>query len=268
MDIIKIKLCVVFVLGVFSLNAAVASIYISQASLFLSVSGSSYQDDQLGDYDPIFAPQVNTFESNGFGVVFGSNLTNNLGAMTWSITNNTGDRISSSQLMGFLDADLGDNEFWNEHGATFGSVGSQYDSWEIDEPGYDYKDGAYIGDIYDHLLGSGPLDNNGSFPTGSGDSFPAASDILNDVSLALGFNVSNWLAGETVIVTFLIADAMNDLAGLAQFDGIGDDGQAIYFSGSIENIGVIPIPGSAGLMLSALVLMTVARYRKKISITT
>jgi len=244
----SIRLYVAFVLGVFSLNAAVASIYISQASLFLSESGPSYQDDRLGDYDPIFAPQVNTFESNGFGVVFDSNLTNNLGTMTWSITNNTGGDVASSQLMGFLDADLGVEtpglgvlNYFDEYGEVFGPL----DSWEIDEPGF------LFGDIYQHLQDTGVLDNTNNVPVGSPE----------DVSLALGFEITNWLVGETIIATFLISEALNGQAGLGQFDTLTDD--VLYFSGSVENIGVIPIPGSAGLMLSGLVLLAVARYRRK-----
>ena len=81
------------------------------------------------------------------------------------------------------------------------------------------------------------------------------------MSLALGFNISDLLIGETIIATFLISDAPTGPAGLAQFDDNSND--VIYFSGSIDRVSVVPIPGSGGLMLSGLIFMAIARYRKK-----
>jgi len=257
MDTIKIKLFTVLFLSAFSMNAAAVSIEIAQSSLFLSLSPdplvTSLQDDQLGIYqsaaDPSAPPKVNSFGGGGFDVSFTNavNSSTNLGSLTWSITNSTGGDIANSQLMGFLDADIGGNEFWNEYGLQQGTFAADQ-SWEIDEPGW------VFGDIYDHLQDTGVLDNTNNVPA----AFP------EDVSLALGFNIVDWLAGETIVASFLIADTWNGQAGLAQFDVTDvNKTDGLYFSASIENIGVIPIPGTGGLMLSGLILMAVARYRQK-----
>jgi hypothetical protein len=244
---INYRFYVAVFLTAFSVNAAAVSVEIAQSSLFLSVSGTTYQDDQQGYYDPVYAPKTNSF-AGGFDISYIDNLdANNLGEMTWRITNNTGGAVTAARFTGFLDADLG-NVFFENFGLEQGSVNTIYDSWEIDD-----SDPSY-GDIYQHLQGSGALDNSNSLPAGS----------LGDVALALGFDISDWLAHETIVARFLITGSQVGPAGLSQFDS-GDDNQAdgIYFSASIENIGVVPIPGSGGLMLSGLVLLAVARYRGK-----
>jgi len=257
MTLFKSKLYVIAFLSVFSLNAAAVSVEITQSSLFLSVpsspatpgpqTGTSYQDDQLGFYSALF-PSHNTFGSGGFGVHYTDTVVDSLGSLTWSITNNSGVDIANSEFTGFLDVDLGD-VFFQNFGAIYGDVNSHYDSWEIDDPD------PFFGDIYQHVQNLDPLDNTNNLPPG----------LPGDVSLALGFDIDNWLIGETIIATFLISDALVGPAALAQFD-LGDTSQSdgIYFSGSIDRASVIPIPGAGGLMLSGLVFLAVARRRKKI----
>ncbi len=257
MDTIKIKLCTAIFLSAFSMNAAAVSVEITQSSLFLSADGTTYQDDQLGFYS-VSAPKTNTF-GGGFDVSFYDDDldTDNLGSMTWHITNNTGGIISSARFMGFLDAEVGTNQFWDEYGALVGDVSGTYDSWEIDEPGYlDPSDPSYPlngpNDIYSHLQGSGLLDNTNNVPIGTPE----------DVSLALGFDINDWLAGETLVARFLISGTLPSIAALAQHDALTDE--VIYFSGS-GSVSVIPIPGTGGLMLTGLALMALARRRKKIN---
>jgi hypothetical protein len=241
MRTIKYRFYAAVLLVAFSLNAAAVSIEITQSSLFLSVSPTTYQDDELGYYDPVFAPKTNTF-AGGFDVSYSDNLdANNLGEMTWLITNNTGGTVSGARFMGFLDAEIGINQYWDEYGALVGDVANTYDSWEIDEPGYSF------GDIYDNLQAGGLDNSNG---------VPASSAV--DVSLALGFDIGDWMAGETIIARFLISGTSPAGAALAQHDAV--TGDVFYFSGSV---GLVPIPGSGGLMLSGLVLLAVARYRGK-----
>jgi hypothetical protein len=260
MGTIKGRLCIATILSAFALNAAASPVEIIQSSLFLSIpsspatpvpgvfpdpgTGTSYQDDQLGDYNFGYVPH-NTFDSGGFGVSYSDTVVGGLGTLIWSITNNSGVDIANSQFTGFLDVDLGP-VFFENFGETQGAIDTQYDSWEIDD-----RD-PFFGDIYAHVQSAtDSLDNTNSLPTGS----------WGDVSLALGFNISDLLIGETIIATFLISDALTGPAGLAQFDVNSND--VIYFSGSIDRVSVVPLPGSGGLMLSSLILMAVGRYRKK-----
>lgn len=260
MGTIKGRLCIATILSAFALNAAASPVEIIQSSLFLSIpsspatpvpgvfpdpgTGTSYQDDQLGDYNFGYVPH-NTFDSGGFGVSYSDTVVGGLGTLIWSITNNSGVDIANSQFTGFLDVDLGP-VFFENFGEIQGAIDTQYDSWEIDD-----RD-PFFGDIYAHVQSAtDSLDNTNSLPTGS----------WGDVSLALGFNISDLLIGETIIATFLISDALTGPAGLAQFDVNSND--VIYFSGSIDRVSVVPLPGSGGLMLSSLILMAVGRYRKK-----
>ena len=246
MDTLKSKLLVAILIGVYSLNAAAVSVEITQSSLFLSVSGTTYQDDQQGYYHPSFAPQTNTFGA-GFDISYSDSLdSNNLGQLTWLVTNNTGATVSSARFSGFLDAEIGTNQFWDEYAALDGDVTNTYARWEIDEP--------VGGNILDHLEADGGLDKQNSVP----------SSAPEDVSLALGFDINDWMDGQTILARFLISGSANSLlggAGLAQHDAASarnDD--VFYFSGSVS---VVPIPGSAALMLSGLALMAVAGFRRK-----
>jgi len=262
--LIKNRLYLIAFLGVFSLNAAAVHVEIIQSSLFLSVpsspatpdpgtgidsgTGTSYQDDQRGYYNSDF-PAYNTFGSGGFGVNYSDTVVDSLGSLTWSITNNSGVDIVNSEFTGFLDIDLG-IVFFDNFGALYASpddVNAHYDSWEIDD-----RD-PFFGDIYEHVQNIAPLDDTNALPAGS----------PGDVSMALGFDIDDWLDGETIIVTFLISDTLVGPAALAQFDGL-DTAQSdgVYFSGSIDRVSVIPIPGSGGLFLSGLIFMAITRYRK------
>lgn len=245
----KSTLCAALMFTAMSLDAVATPIEISQFSLFLSapeLAADSFQDDQLGYFDPVFAPSVNTFGDGGFDVQFSSSLdSDSYGTASWLITNNTGGTISTSRVMGFLDADLGLNDYWNEYGETVGDVAGQYGSWEIDEPGY------YFGDIYDNLL-DGELDNSNAFSCG----------CIEDVSLALGFDVVDWLAGETIVATFDIGRVLGSgQAGLAQFDADTED--SLYFSGSVQRVSSVPEPGSLMLFALGSLGLLIARKTKK-----
>jgi len=244
MNINKIISTVVLFLFTISTNLVAAPIEITQFSLFLSsqeIPGDTSQDDQLGDYS--FDPAINTFGNVGFDVQFENNLNgDNYGSVTWRVTNDTGSAITNSRLMGFFDADLGLNEFWNEYGEVYGDVSNEYSSWEIDEPGY------LFGDIYDNLK-TGNLDDSNNVPLTWAD----------DVSLALGFDISDWLAGDTIIATFNISEMLEaGQSGLAQFDLATQD--KLYFSGNVQmESASVPEPNSLILFCAGLLGLLMTR---------
>lgn len=187
------------------------------------------------------------FNAAGLSVVFTNNLgANNLGTVTWTVTNNTGRDIANTRFFGFLDGDIDEtlNTFFNETGSSNGLVlgnGSSdtlADSWEIDEPGF------RTGNIFANLL-SGTLDNTNAVPTGT----------PNDVSMALGFDVGTFLAGQTLTAQFTISDQAN--GGLQHSDPASI--YSVYYNG---NVSLVPVPGALVLMFSGLAGL-VSFYRRR-----
>lgn len=240
----SIKFFLAVVCTTLSLQVSAGPI-IGQYSLFVSnpdgdvdpVSnpfGDSWQDDQINLFGP---PVINNFADGGYGVSFQNNLAaDGYGSVTWQVTNNTGADLASRQIMGFLDADLDAGLYYEEYGTTEGVLSNDYNSWEIDEPGFF---GAPPGDIYLYNLLLATLDNTNARPVSSPD----------DISLALGFLVTDWLAGETISATFNISSTLpTTTASLGQFSNVVGD--VLYFSGSIQRAGAAPEP--ATLLLFAL----------------
>jgi len=210
----------IFVVG--NLPAEASSIGIAQLSAFIT---SSQLDPDPTDpalntlEDTRIGSGLNEFQAAGLGGVFTNNLdANNLGSVTWTVTNNTGGDLTNVWFFGFLDAEIDEpvNSAFNEFGTLIsvngaGSGDSVPDSWEIDEPGFSF------GDIFDNLL-AGSLDNTNSVP--------AAPE---DVSLALGFDVGDVPAGNRIIATFQISQ--QDIGGLSQTDPNSD--VTFFFNGSV-----------------------------------
>jgi hypothetical protein len=101
------------------------------------------------------------------------------------------------------------------------------DSWEIDEPGY------LFGDIYLNLL-DGTLDNTNAVPIG----------LEDDVSLALGFDLGELIAGARVTGVFDIS--RQNIGGLIHTDA--DSNETIYFNGTVD-VATTPVPAPSIMLL-------------------
>ncbi len=202
----------------------------------------SLEDTQIGS-------GFNYFSGSGLNVSFTNLLsTDNLGNVTWEITNNSGSDLSNVMFFGFLDAEIDEpiNSYFNDSGALVsvigtGSTDTAADSWEIDEPGF------VFGDIFDNLL-DGSLDDSNNVPAG----------LEDDVSLGLGFDVGTLLAGQSLLATFDIS--MSDIGGLSHTDP--DSNITFYFNGNVSVQDIPPVPEPATLMLLIIGLAGLTTIRK------
>ncbi len=210
---------------------------------------SSLRDTSIGLGPNTFTP--------GLDISFSNNLNaDNVGTMTWSMTNSTGMDLTNVSLFGFLDADLDEtiNTFFNESGFTSdlvlggGAGDGLADSFEIDEPGF------LFGDIIANLL-LGSLDSSNSVPGG----------LEDDVSMALGFDIGSLLAGQSIIATFDISLSNNN--GLGQIDP--NSGSTFWYNGMVEVMDPNPMSVSEPLTLSLLLVgvlaLVVTRRLRKLS---
>lgn len=226
-------------------RAAAGPIDIFRFSSFISSStlgGTSLSDTRIGVGGSEFA-------ANGFAVSFGDGLNgDNLGTLSYSITNNTGMDLVDAMFFGYLDADLDEtlNSFFNEIGdasglALGGGAGDMLaDAFEIDEPGF------AGGDIFANLL-AGMLANDNAVGAGNPD----------DVALALGFELGTWAAGQTLTATFDIS--LTDNGGLFHYDPDSDFG--FFFNGSagLSTVSTVSEPGILGLVGVGLILLLGSR---------
>jgi len=219
------------------------SIEIVQYAAFINspdIGPDSLEDTQIGS-------GYNEFQGVGLDVSFTNNLNvDNLGSVTWKVSNNSGSDLTNVNFFGFLDAEIVEpgNSFFNESGALVsltgtGSGDTAADSWEIDEPGF------VFGDIYDNLL-AGALDNSNGVPAG----------LEDDVSLALGFDVGSLLSGESILATF--DTSLANIGGLSHTDP--DSNLTYYFNGTVQVQAAIPEPGT--LMLFVIGMLGLMGIRK------
>jgi hypothetical protein len=153
-------------------------------------------------------------------------------------------------LFGYVDGEIDEtlNTFFNEYGQYIsvtgsGSGDSDPDSWEIDEPGF------LFGDIYDNLI-FGALDNTNAV-------FQGAED---DVSLALGFELGDILAGQTWNMTLSISDT--DIGGL--YHGDYASGTGAYINGNVvvDSVTTVAEPNGMLLFLLGMFGMTLIRRQR------
>jgi len=237
------KLWVIAFLLILNSTARAVPVDIAQLASFINATelGSySLEDTQIGS-------GFNDFAGAGLDSVFSNGLdANNLGTVTWQITNNTGFNLTNVNYFGFLDAEITEpgNSFFNEYGSLInvsgtGSGDIEADSWEIDEPGF------LFGDVYDNLV-AGALDNSNAVPSGLND----------DVSLALGFDVGELLSGQTLIASMTISD--QNIGGLSHTDP--NAGFTLFFNGTVELQPIaVPLPSSLFLLALGLMLINVKR---------
>jgi hypothetical protein len=165
----------------------------------------------------------------------------------------------------FLDAEINEtsNTWFLERGEALVAAGGA-DSWEIDEPGFGW---AYVGDIYNNYLGSS-FDNS---------VFNGQPDLVEDVSLGLGFGFGVLGAGDRLMLEILISESAigagwgTVLHQWSAVDGLAGDN--LYFAGrySIQRFtppdpdpdpGVIPEPGSLALVGLGLIALSLRRRLK------
>ncbi|MDX2465018.1 MAG: PEP-CTERM sorting domain-containing protein [Porticoccus sp.] len=229
----------IFFFFIASSNVFAAPIAIDYLSSFLysaDMGSMSIEDTQIGS-------GFNEFGVSGFETTYANNLNvYNFGTVTWAITNRTGANLSNTRFFGFLDAEITEsgNSFFNEYGELVSVTGSgagdtSADYWEIDEPGFAF------GDIYDNIVYDGMLDNFNNVPSG----------LEEDVSLALGFDIGNFLADQTLLATFTISD--QDIGGLRHVDP--GSTTSFYFNGTAELLPIeVPEPNSLFLLALGLLL--------------
>lgn len=238
-----------------ALNSAQAgSIGIFELSSFINadeIAGDSLIDRQL--FSSSLSP-INQLGSNGLSVAFTNNLdANNIGSVSWLITNNTGATLNNVEFFGFLDAEIDEpsNTYFNESGDVSslilgsGSGDSLADSWGIGDPFFD--------DIFQNLLDA-TLTNVNTVPAGS----------EGDVSLALGFDIGMLNIGESFGVFFDIA--LTDNGGLRQFDSDSNDGQGseLFFNGARQDLTTpVPVPTPTTLSLLGLGLLGFRLFSKR-----
>ena len=221
------------------------SIAINQYSAFINspdIGLVSLEDTQVGS-------GFNEFQGAGLGVAFTNNLgANDLGSVTWEITNNSGGDLTNTWFFGFLDVEIDEhsNSYFNESGALVsvdgtGSGDTAADAWEIDEPGF------VFGDIYDNLS-TGSLDNTNNVPAGFED----------DVSLALGFNIDTLFSGQSLLATFNIS--LSNIDGLIHTDS--DSNTTFYFNGNVDVQDILSVPEPGTLMVFVIGLVGLLTMKK------
>lgn len=247
MQILKYRsvLCIIlWVSCILSFSAKAGPINIYKMSMYLNSNETgpdSLQDNLIGANFDTFTAGLDLTFSNGLDA-------DNIGGVSWSLTNNTGADLTNVSLFGFLDADIDEatNTYFNEYGTTAdltlggGSGDILADSFEIDEPG------LLTGDIIDNLL-AGFLDNTNALQ-------PATAD---DASLALGFDIGTLLAGQSLIATFDISLTNNN--GLGQVDP--DSIFQFWFNGiaevsTVNSPPLTPVPEPVSILLIGLGLVS------------
>jgi hypothetical protein len=239
--------CSVFLLWCCASSSAYAVPTVYELSAFINsptLGGASLQDTRIGS-------RSNQFGGAGLDVAFDNNLNaDNFGTVSWTIANDGTDLLDAS-FYGFLDAEIDEpiNSFFNEYGDSSGFTpgagesDSAADSWEIDEPQFAF------GDIFDNISG-GSLDNSNGVPESS----------PYDVSLALGFDIGEFLANDILTATFDIS--ATDNGGLFHFDPQSQDG--FYFNGSVTvESADVPVPEAASLLLLSIGLGGIMVVRRK-----
>ncbi len=159
--------------------------------------------------------------------------------------------VGNHSFTAFFDFDIDEskNTFYNESGATVGTLATGQ-SWEIDEPGYNN------GDIYEHLQ-DGVLDNGIGTSTHGNTAFP------DDVSMAMDWDfVLN--ANEEALVTLYLASTLPAVTPgfyLQQTDSVSPDTVYFWSTLSIHDTSNVPEPGALFLLSAGLMGFAGIRWR-------
>lgn len=246
----------------FTTQAAHATMVdVFEASAYLdwdqNAGPQSLYEQGLGD--PFLAPRPNEFAAGGFGTTFTTALTDGIGEVVWTITNNTGAAITNVEFFGFMNLDILDAfaDPFNEEasfqgtglpaGAPAGAIA--FSSWEADDSD------AFFGDLRDNL-DDGVLDD--------------ADEVgpFSDVALTLGFEIGALNIGESFDVRLFITEvdpAAIPATGLLQTDLdtaeiVGLNGFGLRSGGPIA----VPEPGMIWMLLLGLIGMAVMVRREEV----
>ncbi|MDM8544295.1 PEP-CTERM sorting domain-containing protein [Desulfococcaceae bacterium HSG9] len=170
-------------------------------------------------------------------------LTDGLGTLSWT-TAEAGDHSFLAWFDHQIDADI--NTFFNEYGG-FSGLPETGQSWEIDEPGYVIG----FGDIYANVL-DGTLDN---------DDNGFASGILDDVSMAMGWDFS-LDTGQKAVIGLTLSHIAPE-TGFYLFHTDPDSSASIYLASTLT-VSTVPEPGT--MLLLCIGLAGMFGVRKKIMV--
>jgi hypothetical protein len=172
----------------------------------------------------------------------GFDLVSGLGDITATITG-----AGAHSFDAFFDHEIDEaiNTFFNEFGAVTG-VAAAGQSWEIDEPGYDFPPG----DIFDNFVAS-TLDNSNAVPSGA----------ENDVSMAMGWDFT-LAADETALIELVLTDIL-PTGGFFLTHTDPDSQYSVYLSSSLTIRGGVPTPEPSILLLLGIGLTGLLLSRRR-----
>lgn len=153
---------------------------------YLNVAGEDLNGASSGTSGRLGADPL-----NGFDVSFASALSDSNTDITLTYTiERTGASVGGVQFLSYVDPQIDDlfNGFFNESAMTSGTLAAGQ-SFEIDEP-------FFSGDIFDNVM-AGTLDSTNVFE---------GSDALDDVSMALSFDLGPLGTGDSATIEIMLSE--------------------------------------------------------------
>ncbi|MGD9826591.1 PEP-CTERM sorting domain-containing protein [Desulfobacter sp.] len=213
----KLQSTRVFFLGLllFFASAPAGATTLELFDAVFNLDGTKYA---LGDSDSL--PANFTMDESAFDSLSG------LGTLSINFSPGT---ARDYYIGGFFDHEITEQENYNVSDETGEAIGTPVagQSWEIDEPGYSF------GNIYYNLL-DGTLDNQ----------IFGGATIENDVSMAMGWNLTLGNERYTATVDFILSDTA-PTSGFYLVHRDPDSEYSIYLSSELT---IVPEPGTLLLM--------------------